>query len=134
MQQQQLLQQVAVGQTGMGGVLRAGEMIGQTGMGVEQQRKGNLKQSQGNRRHRKKKVETDFPAESGAFLSCSRTPAIRTPAMVEVGKLPAMVEVGKLPNYTDVETDNNGNAILPSDFFPNILDNLPLEWFYKTYP
>jgi len=44
-----------------------------------------------------------------------------------------MVEVGKLPNYTDVETDNNGNAILPSDFFPNILDNLPLEWFYKTY-
>ena len=124
MQQQQLLQQVAVGQTGMGGVLRAGEMIGQTGMGVEQQRKGNLKQSQGNRRHRKKKVETDFQAESGAFLSCSRTPAIRTPAMVEVGKL---------PNYTDVETDNNGNAILPSDFFPNILDNLPSEWFYKTY-
>ena len=123
-QQQQLLQQVAVGQTGMGGVRRAGEMIGQTGMGVEQQRKGNLKQSQGNRRHRKKKVETDFPAESGAFLSCSSTPAIRTPAMVEVGKL---------PNYTDVETDNNGNAILPSDFFPNILDNLPLEWFYKTY-
>ena len=69
-------------------------------------------------------METENPEESGAFLSYSRTPVIRTPAMVEVGKL---------PNYTDVETDNNGNAILPSDFFPNILDNLPLEWFYKTY-
>ena len=45
-----------------------------------------------------------------------------------------MVEVGKLPNYADVETDNNGNVILPSYFLPNILVNLPLEWFYKTYP
>ena len=50
------------------------------------------------------------------------------------GTKKAMVQANDLPNYDDeVVEDGNGNAILPCNFLPGIVDNLPEEWFYRTY-
>ena len=46
----------------------------------------------------------------------------------------AMVPVDKIPDYGDIEKDYNGNAVRPYNFLPGIIDNLPDEWYYRTYP
>jgi hypothetical protein len=53
---------------------------------------------------------------------------------VERGTEKAMVQSDDLPTYDgEVVEDGNGNAILPCNFLPGIVDNLPEEWFYRTY-
>ena len=44
-----------------------------------------------------------------------------------------MVRAADLPNYGEVVEDTNGNAIIPVDFLPGIVQNLPDEWYYDTY-
>ena len=62
-------------------------------------------------------------------------PASGGPPVIERGLRPqARVPVDELPNYAAVEVDNDGNAILPRNFLPNIVDNLPDEWYYRIYP
>ena len=39
-----------------------------------------------------------------------------------------------VPEYGEVQIDSNGNAILPFDFLPGVIDQLPANWFYATYP
>ena len=45
----------------------------------------------------------------------------------------AMVREEDVSSYGKVEEDGDGNATLPSDFLPNIVDNLPEAWYYGTY-
>ena len=39
-----------------------------------------------------------------------------------------------IPQYNEPEEDNEGNAILPLDFLPAMVDKLPDDWFIRTYP
>ena len=45
----------------------------------------------------------------------------------------AMVRAEDLPVYGEVMVDKYGNAILPANFLPGIVQNLPDKWFYDTY-
>ena len=45
----------------------------------------------------------------------------------------AMVREVDLPIYGEIMEDTNGNAILPVNFLPGIVQNLPEKWFYDTY-
>ena len=45
-------------------------------------------------------------------------------------KSPAIVEN---PHYGEVEEDVDGNAIIPCDFLPAMVEKLPDGWFYRTY-
>jgi hypothetical protein len=38
-----------------------------------------------------------------------------------------------VPDYPPVQTDEEGNAILPSNFLPAMVDKLPDDWFIQTY-
>ena len=38
-----------------------------------------------------------------------------------------------VPDYPLVQTDEEGNAILPSNFLPAMVDKLPDDWFIQTY-
>ena len=44
-----------------------------------------------------------------------------------------MVREEDIPIYGEVMEDTNGNAILPVNFLPGIVQNLPDKWFYDTY-
>ena len=39
-----------------------------------------------------------------------------------------------IPNYGDVTLDDEGRALLPYNFLPTLVDQLPDEWYYGTYP
>ena len=39
-----------------------------------------------------------------------------------------------IPQYSAPEEDDEGNAILPLDFLPGMIDKLPEDWFIRTYP
>ena len=38
-----------------------------------------------------------------------------------------------VPHYGDVEVDGDGNALLPFNFLPTMVDKLHDDWFYRTY-
>ena len=38
-----------------------------------------------------------------------------------------------VPDYPLVQTDEEGNAILPSNFLPAMVDKLPDDWFIQTF-
>ena len=38
-----------------------------------------------------------------------------------------------VPRYGDVEVDGDGNALLPFNFLPTMVDKLHDDWFYRTY-
>ena len=39
-----------------------------------------------------------------------------------------------VPHYDDIQLDSDGLAILPFDFLPSVVEQLPDDWFYVTYP
>ena len=39
-----------------------------------------------------------------------------------------------IPQYHAPEEDDDGNAILPLNFLPAMVDKLPEDWFIRTYP
>ena len=44
-----------------------------------------------------------------------------------------MSTVIDVPNYPPVEMDDEGNALLPSNFLMAMVDKLPKDWFIQTY-
>ena len=39
-----------------------------------------------------------------------------------------------VPHYGEITLDDEGRAYLPHDFLPALVDKLPNEWYYATYP
>ena len=39
-----------------------------------------------------------------------------------------------VPSYGEITLDKEGRAYFPYDFLPALVDKLPEEWYYATYP
>ena len=47
---------------------------------------------------------------------------------------PGTVAPVNVPHYDEIECDANGLAIIPVNFLPGLVGNLPIDWYYVTYP
>ena len=39
-----------------------------------------------------------------------------------------------IPTYGEIKEDTSGSAIVPCNFLPAIIEKLPDDWYYRTYP
>ena len=44
-----------------------------------------------------------------------------------------VLPIADLPKYGEVEENGDGNAVLPCDFMPGLLEKLPHDCYYRTY-
>ena len=46
---------------------------------------------------------------------------------------PGTVAPVNVPHYDEIECDANGSAIIPVNFLPGLVNNLPADWYYVIY-